>query len=280
MKSYLFPGQGTQTESMADEIIAEFPKARAYYETTRDVLGVDLTSLSREQLENTRFAQLAIVVHSVASLEKRISSLKEAEDAVAAGFSLGEYTALYAAGIIGFIDLIRLVNERARLMQEASKRNPGSMFAIIGLPDEKVEEIVARYKNVYAVNYNCPGQLVIAGEAIETENAAEALLSEGARRAHRLAVNGAFHTPLMGEAAAELKRYAESISFRVPQIPVYSNFSADRIPASVLFPEYLEMQMISPVRFTEEIRKIREDGYPEHIEIGPGRVLSGLTKKI
>ncbi len=295
MKSYLFPGQGAQTVSMAEEMLSEFPEAVRFYDEARNVTGLDLISVLPEPLEQTRFAQLAIVVHSVVSLEKYRSESADSESAgsgtassesaapetaAMAGFSLGEYTALYAAGVIGFPDLLRLVDERARRMQEAAQKNPGAMFAIIGLADEKVEELIALSGDVYAVNYNCPGQLVIAGKIAETEAAAERLLAAGARRAHRLAVNGAFHTPLMSEAANALQRFAGQLIFGRPKSPLYSNTTAARIPDDVDFPKYLAEHMISPVRFTDEIRRLREDGYEEHIELGPGRVLTGLVKKI
>ncbi|MDD4095473.1 MAG: ACP S-malonyltransferase [Oscillospiraceae bacterium] len=280
MKSYLFPGQGAQTVTMASEILSEFPEAARFYDEARQMTGSDLVSVLPEQLEQTRFAQLAIVVHSVASLEKHRAGSADPETAAMAGFSLGEYTALYAAGVISYSDLLRLVNERARLMQEATQTSPGAMFAIIGLADEKVEETIALYDEVYAVNYNCPGQLVIAGAIEQTESAADRLLAAGARRAHRLSVNGAFHTPLMSQAAEALERFAEGIVFGSPKAPLYSNTTAARVPEDVDFPKYLARHMISPVRFTEEIRRLREDGYEEHVELGPGRVLTGLVKKI
>ena len=280
MKSYLFPGQGAQTVTMAEEIISDFPAAIPFYDEARDVIGTDFRNLTAEQLEQTRYAQLAIVIHSVACLEKQWAGFPRSESVAMAGFSLGEYTALYAAGVVGFPDLLRLVNERARLMQEAAVRSPGAMFAIIGLADENVEKIISEYDAVYAVNYNCPGQLVIAGKTETTEAAAEKLLAAGARRAHRLSVNGAFHTPMMGDAAKALARFSAGISFRRPRTPLYSNTSADRMDEDTDFPTYLERHMISPVRFTEEIRKLRADGYEEHVELGPGRVLTGLVKKI
>jgi|LSQX01.1.fsa_nt_gb [acyl-carrier-protein] S-malonyltransferase len=280
MKSYLFPGQGAQTVTMAKEIVSEYPKALSIYEEARTITGTDLLDIEADSLDQTRFAQLAIVVHSVASLEKYRASLDRPEKAAVAGFSLGEYPALYAAGVIGFSDLLRLVDERARLMQEAAERNPGAMFAIIGLSDERVEEIISHYDEVYAVNYNCPGQLVIAGKTSSAEAAAEALLAEGARRAHRLTVNGAFHTKMMKEAADGLEGFARKITFRAPQILIYSNTTAAPIPENTDFPAYLAKHMVSPVRFTEEIRRLRADGYDEHLELGPGRVLTGLVRKI
>jgi [acyl-carrier-protein] S-malonyltransferase len=280
MKSYLFPGQGAQSVTMAAEILSEFPEAVRFYDEARQITGLDLISILPEQLQQTRYAQLAIVVHSVACLEKQRTVAPESGTVAMAGFSLGEYTALYAAGVVGFQDLLRLVNERARLMQEASEASPGAMFAIIGLSDEQVERILFDYEDVYPVNYNCPGQLVIAGKVLAAEAAAEKLLAAGARKAHRLSVNGAFHTPLMSPAAGALERFAGNISFQKPQLPLYSNTTADRIPDETDFPTYLARHMISPVRFTDEIRRLREDGYTEPIELGPGLVLTGLVKKI
>ncbi|MBN1775899.1 MAG: ACP S-malonyltransferase [Clostridiales bacterium] len=280
MKSYLFPGQGAQTVTMAGEILSAFPQAVRLYDEAQEIIGTDLRNLLPEQLAQTRFAQLAIIVHSISCLEKQRHGSPESETVAMAGFSLGEYTALYAAGIITFSDLLRLVNERAKIMQEATKRHPGTMYAIIGLRDEQIEETIAEYEDVYAVNFNCPGQLVIAGKIGPTDEVAENLLAIGARRAHKLAVNGAFHTPLMNDAAEELERFAASISFQKPRSPIYSNTTADRIADDTNFPRYLAKHMVSPVRFTDEIRKLRKDGFSEHIELGPGHVLTGLVKKI
>jgi [acyl-carrier-protein] S-malonyltransferase len=280
MKAYLFPGQGAQSVQMADEIIAAFPAARSLYDQALAVTGIDLINLSAEQLEQTRFAQLAIVVHSVASLEKEHSSVIDPSPVAMAGFSLGEYTSLYAAGVLGFSDLLLLVNQRASLMQTAAERRPGAMFAIIGLSNDQIEEVLEDYPEVYPVNYTYPGQLVIAGDVTAAEAAAEKLLSMGAKRAHRLLTNGAFHTPHMAEAAAALRDFASGLLFSAPTAPLYSNATAAQIPKDTDFPAYLEKHMVSPVRFTEEILRMRNDGYTETVELGPGRILTGLVKKI
>lgn len=309
MKAYLFPGQGAQTLQMSAEITAAFPASLSLYKEANKITGVDLLSLSEEQLTQTRFSQLAIIVHSVACLEKerveaeRVQTAVEATEETPApgqtgqecglyasapglaGFSLGEYTALYAAGIIGYTDLLMLVNERARLMQAASDKNPGAMYAIMGLSDEHVEACLSKIKNVYPANYNCPGQLVIAGTVEAAENAASQLLALGARRAIKLAVNGAFHSPFMAEAASALKEYARTLHFSpvaaaLAAGTLYSNASAAPVPPDTDIPSYLETHMISPVRFTDEIRRMRLDGYDEFIELGPGKVLTGLVKKI
>lgn len=280
MKAYLFPGQGAQSPQMAEEMIAAFPAAKALYGEALAVTGIDLRNLSAEQLEQTRFAQLAIVVHSIASLEKERASELDPSTIAMAGFSLGEYTSLYAAGVLGFSDLLLLVNERAALMQSAAGRRPGAMFAVIGLPDDLIEKVLEDYPEVYPVNYNYPGQLVIAGEVSAAEAAAEKLLSLGAKRAHRLLANGAFHTPHMNEAAAALRAFASDLRFCAPHALLYSNVTAARIPEDADFPAYLEKHMVSPVRFTEEIIRMRNDGYTDTVELGPGRILTGLVKKI
>ena len=287
MKAFLFPGQGAQTLQMSAEITAAFPACVTLYKEAQEITGVDLLTLTEEQLARTRYSQLAIIVHSIASLEKERAGMEPdiAKERIGlAGFSLGEYTALYAAGIVGFSGLLALVNERARLMQLAAEKTPGAMYAVLGLSDEHVEACLAKIKDVYPVNYNCPGQLVIAGTAEAAEKAAEQLLALGARRAMKLAVNGAFHSPFMAEAAAGLKEFARTMHFApiaaASKGALYSNASAAPVPGDVDIPSYLETHMISPVRFTDEIRRMRLDGYDEFIELGPGKVLTGLVKKI
>lgn len=282
MRAYLFAGQGAQTIRMAEEILTVYPQALSLYKEAEEMTGIDLTRLSEVDLAQTRYAQLAIVVHSVCSLMKEREENPDVdESAVAyAGFSLGEYTALYAAGILSYRELLSLINERARLMQDASEKTPGAMYAIVGLTDEQVESALSAIDNVYPVNYNCPGQLVIAGTESAAEKAATELLSLGARRAMRLAVNGAFHSPLMAEAAAELRAFASTLKFAPLSVPLYSNTTGARVLADTDWPSYLEAHACSPVRFTAEIRAMREDGYDEFVEIGPGKVLSGLVRKI
>lgn len=285
MKAFLFPGQGAQTLQMSAEITAAYPASVNLYKEAKEITGVDLLTLTEEQLAQTRYSQLAIIVHSIASLEKERAGMEITDARIGlAGFSLGEYTALFAAGIIGFSDLLMLVNERARLMQLAAEKTPGAMYAVLGLSDEQIETCLAEIKDVYPVNYNCPGQLVIAGTVEASEKAAAQLLALGARRAMKLAVNGAFHSPFMAEAAAALKEYARTIHFASIASgsagALYSNASAAPVPGDIDIPSYLETHMVSPVRFTDEIRRMRLDGYDEFIELGPGKVLTGLVKKI
>lgn len=280
MKAFLFPGQGAQTVQMAEEIIAAYPAAAELYMEARKTTGIDLTKLTEAELAQTRYSQLAIVVHSIACLEKQRAESPESSGAALAGFSLGEYTAFYAAGLLSYSDLLMLVDERSRLMQAAAEKNPGAMYAVLGLSDSQVEDCLSQYADVYPVNYNCPGQLVIAGTVESAEKAAAELLALGARRALRLAVNGAFHTPLMAEAAAALREYAQKIALSPLSAALYSNTTAAPVPADTDFPAYLEKHMVSPVRFTEEIRRMRQDGFDEFLELGPGKVLTGLVKKI
>lgn len=284
MKALLFPGQGAQTVNMAEEILSVYPDAARLYDEAREITGMDLRKLTEAELQMTRYSQPAIVVHSIACLEKERAGNPDAaaaaETTALAGFSLGEYTALYAAGLLSYTDLLQLVNERARLMQAAAEKTPGAMYAILGLTDSQIEDCLSKIDDVYPVNYNCPGQVVIAGTEAAAEKAAAELLSLGARRALRLAVNGAFHTPLMAEAARGIREYAKNIRFASLLVPLYSNATASLVSDGTDFPEYLETHMISPVRFTDEVRRMRADGYDEFTELGPGKVLTGLLKKI
>lgn len=281
MKAYLFPGQGTQTAQMASELIHDYPAAAKLYKAAADITGIDLVALHDEDHSLTRYAQLAIIVHSLASLARIQEQENDPNPIAFAGFSLGEYTALFAAGVLTFEDLLRLVNERSALMHKEIQEHPGAMYAIIGLDDKTIESCVAEYRDVYPVNYNCPGQLVIAGDTDETGKAAEKLLSLGARRAMRVNVPGAFHTPLMASAAAQLRAFAQSqINFASPKGILYSNVTGRRLPADTSFPAYLETHMVSPVRFSEEITTLRAAAYNEFVEVGPGKVLTGFVKKI
>lgn len=282
MNAYVYPGQGAQTESMAKELVAAFPPAASFYRDAKEITGLDLLSLSTEDLAQTRFSQLAIIVHSIASLDRILSesSPETAENTASAGFSLGEYTALYAAGVVTYPDVLILVNERARLMQFAAEKYPGAMYAVIGLSDQEVQEITSGIPDVYPVNYNCPGQVVIAGLTKAAEKAAATLSEKGARRVIKLAVNGAFHTPLMADCSERLSEFAAGISFRPALLPLYSNATAGKLSSEIDFPAYLALHMVSPVRFTEEIRAMRADGYTDFREVGPGNVLTGLIRKI
>lgn len=279
-KAYLFPGQGAQTVTMASEILTTYPAAQPLYEEASEYLGFNLATLEADQLNQTRFAQPAIVIHSIACLQQELEKGEDSGTAALAGFSLGEYTALFAAQCLSLQDLLKLLNKRAELMQQAAEETPGAMYAILGLEDQVIEDTLQEIPDVYPVNYNCKGQLVIAGSEEAAAKAAETLLSKGARRAMKLAVNGAFHSPFMKKAATGLESFAQSLSYSPPQRVIYSNATGEKIPANVDFPSYLANHMISPVRFQKEILTMRADGYDHFIELGPGKVLSGFLKKI
>lgn len=281
--AFLFSGQGAQFEGMGRDLAEAFPSVRAYYEKASGILGFDVLNLSADALSDTLYAQPATVVLSLAlwdSLSGKIPS-----DSVLAGFSLGEYSAFKAAELLTDENLLLLVRERARLMKEAADSRPGKMYAILNLPDETVEQVLseAPYQGkVWPVNYNCPGQLVIAGEAEETAAAAEALLAKGAKRAVPLAVSGAFHTPLMAEAAEGLSLYAKDLPLGKPAYPLYANSLAAPLSAEDLsaFPSYLARHMTGPVRWTATVEAMYESGVRRFVELGPGKTLKGLTSKI
>lgn len=288
MKAFVFSGQGSQKEGMGQALFAASQAAARVYEQAADTVELDILNLNEQQLQQTKYAQLAIVTMSMAAW----AAYEEAAEAQAgastdpsafAGFSLGEYSALGAAGILKLTDLLKLTAVRADLMQEAASKQPGSMYAVIGLQDESVEEILSRppYSGrVFPVNYNCPGQLVISGLSEPAEQAAEALKSAGARRIVKLNVNGAFHTHYMSAAAEALKQYAGQLEFAEPSGIIYSNADAVRVPANTDWPQRLYDHMCSPVRWTSEVNSMRTDGFCQYIEFGYGRVLTGLLRKI
>jgi [acyl-carrier-protein] S-malonyltransferase len=284
MQGFLFSGQGSQKENMGIPLAQANRKAALIYEEASDLTGIDILSLSGEQLEQTRYAQLAIVTMSVAAWSAYTSV--DAESAAGhafAGFSLGEYSALTAAGVIDLHQLIDLVTIRSQLMQEAADETPGTMFAIIGMSDDAVEEVLNQSQfsgRVFPVNYNCPGQLVISGLAQPAEEAAEALLAAGARRSIKLNVSGAFHTPFMESAAVKLREYAANMSFGQSNGIIYSNANAATVSTDINWPEHIYQHMISPVRWTDEIRQMQSDGCEKFIEFGYGKVLQGLVRKI
>jgi [acyl-carrier-protein] S-malonyltransferase len=234
-------------------------------------------------LSQTRFAQLAIVSLSLASYAALKAEGVLTGQVAYAGFSLGEYSAIGAAGILGTTDVLRLVEERSRLMQQASEINPGAMYAILGLDDAVIETILAKdaYRNqVFPVNYNCPGQLVIAGSTAEATAAADELKAAGAKRALKLNVSGAFHTRFMAPAAAGLSAFASRLTFAEPQGLVFSNRSGQALATAINWPDYLADHLCNAVCWTNEVQAISQAGATAYIEIGPGKTLSGLIKKI
>ncbi len=280
-KSYIFPGQGAQFPGMGKALYEGGGKAEELFERANDILGFRITDImfegSAEQLRETRVTQPAIFLHSVilAACEE------DFRPDMVAGHSLGEFSALAAAGAVDFDDALRLVSVRASAMQKCCEAVPGGMAAIIGLPDEEVERVCAGVDGIVtAANFNCPGQVVISGENGAVEAACAAAKAVGARRALPLAVGGAFHSPLMEPARVELGEAIAATSFREPVCPIYQNVNAaaerdpERIKANLL------AQLTSPVRWTQSVRAMLEDGADTFIESGPGSVLQGLVKRI
>lgn len=289
MFACVFSGQGSQYPGMGRQLYACSPAARAVYDEAADRLGCDWLALDELQLARTEFAQPAIVIMSLAAWQAFRAGQAAGEAGAAAmapafaGFSLGEYSALGAAGVLSLSDLLRLVRERARLMQEAAEKNPGAMLAVLGLEKERILAVLDRPEfqgQVFAANDNAPGQLVISGSAPAVGACSEALKTAGARRLVPLKVGGAFHTPLMAGAAAELSRFAAGLNFRNPAGPFYGNPTGNRLPAAPDWPEYLARQMVRPVLWVDEVRQLAQDGCSLFCEFGPGKVLTGLIRKI
>ena len=281
-KAYVFPGQGAQFVGMGKDMYENSELAKELFEKANEVLGFRITDLmfegTDEDLRQTKVTQPAIFLHSV--ILTKTNADKFTPDMVA-GHSLGEFSALVAAGALDFEDGLRLVSKRAMAMQKACEIAPSTMAAIIGLADEKVEEICASIDGVVVpANYNCPGQLVISGthEAID---AACAKLSEaGARRALKLPVGGAFHSPLMEPAKEELAAAIEQTTFKTPICPVYQNVSTKGETDPEVIKKNLVAQLTAPVKWTQSVQNMVADGMGQLIECGPGAVLQGLMKKI
>ena len=283
-KSVLFPGQGSQFPGMARELFDQNMEARALLTQADDILGFRLTKImfdgSDEDLRRTDVTQPAIFVHSLAQFVAR----PELRPSMTAGHSLGEFSALVAAGVLKFEDALPLVARRAQAMQAACEEQPGTMAAILGLDDNTVERICQEITNaghvVVAANYNCPGQLVISGSAEGVAQACEALKAAGAKRALPLPVGGAFHSPLMQSAAAALAEAIEKTIFREARCPVYQNVDALPHTAPAEIKANLLAQLTAPVRWTQLVQRMVADGATEFVECGPGKVLQGLVKKI
>jgi len=282
MKAYVFPGQGAQFSGMGKELFDAREDARILFERANEVLGFDIASImfegSEEALKQTNVTQPAIFIHSTILASCLGDSFKP--DMVA-GHSLGEFSALVANKTLSFEDGLRLVSARATAMQKACELTPSTMAAILGLEDQIVEEICSSIDGVVVpANYNCPGQLVISGELKAVEAACAKLTEAGAKRALILQVGGAFHSPLMEPARAELASAIESTAFNAPICPIYQNVNALPVTDPSLIKTNLLAQLTAPVKWTQIMMAMNDHGLSEVIEVGPGKVLQGLFKKI
>lgn len=281
MKAYVFPGQGSQFPGMAKDLYDNNPVAREMLERANEILGFRITDImfdgTADDLKQTKVTQPAIFLHSVV-LAKCLPDFKP--DMVA-GHSLGEFSALVAAGAMDFEEGLKLVSIRAKAMQKACEKQPGTMAAIIALPTGTVESICAETEGiVVAANYNCNGQIVISGEKEAVEAACEKMKEAGAKRALVLPVGGAFHSPLMEPARAELAEGIEKAVFKTPICPVYQNVTARPSTDPVEIKANLLAQLTSPVRWTQSVENMIADGASSFTELGPGKVLQGLVSKI
>ncbi|MEL6557386.1 MAG: ACP S-malonyltransferase [Bacteroidota bacterium] len=281
MKAYVFPGQGAQFSGMGKDLYDSSAKAKELFDQANDILGFSITNVmfegTPEQLKETNVTQPAVFLHSVISA---LVSENFHPDMVA-GHSLGEFSALTASGVLTFEDGLRLVAKRAQAMQKACEINPSTMAAVLGLADEVVEEVCNSIDEVVvAANYNCPGQLVISGSNKGIEIACEKMLEAGAKRALPLQVGGAFHSPLMEPAKAELTSAIEETTFSKGICPIYQNVTAEATEDTVLIQQNLIAQLTAPVRWTQTMRNMIAAGADELIECGPGKVLQGLIKKV
>ena len=282
MKAYIFPGQGAQFPGMGKDLFEKSKTAYELFNIANEILGFKISDImfngSAEDLKQTSVTQPAIFLHSVILA---ISKGNEISPKMVAGHSLGEFSALVVNKSISFEDGLKLVSIRANAMQKACENNPGTMAAVLGLDDDIVENVCKEINGiVVAANYNCPGQLVISGELKSIESACEKLKQIGARRALVLPVGGAFHSPLMEEAKKELEDAISKTVFSNPICPIYQNVNGLPFSSENEIKENLISQLTSPVRWTQSINKMIKDGAIEFIEVGPGKVLQGLVKKI
>ncbi|UAB74253.1 ACP S-malonyltransferase [Mesoflavibacter sp. SCSIO 43206] len=282
MKAYIFPGQGAQFTGMGLDLYENAPEAQLLFEDANSILGFNITDIMFEgtgdQLKETKVTQPAIFLHSVILAKTLGDSFKP--DMVA-GHSLGEFSALVANGALSFEDGLKLVSQRAMAMQKACEIQPSTMAAVLGLEDKLVEDICAKTEGVVvAANYNCPGQLVISGEVEAINRACEAMKEAGARRALVLPVGGAFHSPMMEPAREELAAAIENTTFSKPNCPIYQNVTASAIIDETEIKANLISQLTAPVRWTQSVQQMIADGATLFTEVGPGKVLQGLVKKI
>lgn len=281
MKAYVFPGQGAQYPGMGKDIYDNSEEARALFEKANEVLGFRITDImfegTAEDLKQTKVTQPAIFLHSVLLAK----TIKDFSPDMVAGHSLGEFSALVAGGALTFEDGLSLVYKRALAMQKACEKEPSTMAAIVGLDDEVVEEVCQSVDEVVvAANYNCPGQLVISGSVAGVDKACELLTARGAKRALKLPVGGAFHSPLMEPAREELAAAIEATGFSTPSCPVYQNVNALPVTSPDEIKRNLIEQLTAPVRWTQTVKNMIAGGATSFTEIGPGKVLQGLVKKV
>ena len=282
MKAYVFPGQGAQFIGMGKDLYEQSPIAKEMFEKANEILGFRITDLmfdgTDEDLRQTKVTQPAIFLHSVI-LAKTLGDKFQPE--MVAGHSLGEFSALVASGALSFEDGLKLVYKRALAMQKACETVPGTMAAILNLPDEKVEEICTSIDDVVVpANYNCPGQIVISGTVSGVDKACELLLAAGAKRALKLNVGGAFHSPLMEPARTELAEAINTTTVMTPKCPVYQNVSTIGETSPDTIKTNLIAQLTAPVKWTQSVQNMISDGAISFTEVGPGNVLQGLIKKI
>ena len=282
MKSYIFPGQGAQFVGMGLDLYEKSAEAKALFEAANGILGFSITDImfsgTDEDLKQTKVTQPAIFLHSVI-LSKVLG--KNFAPQMVAGHSLGEFSALVANGTLSFEDGLQLVGKRAAAMQKACELQPGTMAAVLGLEDAKVEELCATIDGIVTpANYNCPGQLVISGELKAVEAACEKMKEAGAKKALILSVSGAFHSVLMKPAEEELAAAVEQTAFHKPLSPVYQNVTTTAVSDENAIKTNLIKQLTAPVKWTQSVQQMIADGATEFIEVGPGKVLQGLVKKI
>jgi len=282
MKAYVFPGQGAQFTGMGLDLFEAFPMAQDLFLKANDILGFNITDImfegSAEDLKQTKVTQPAIFLHSVI-LSKVLGDTFTPD--MVAGHSLGELSALVANGTLQFEDGLKLVSQRALAMQKACEAQASTMAAVLGLDDAIVEEVCEATPGiVVAANYNCPGQLVISGEISAVEAACETMKERGAKRALMLPVGGAFHSPLMEPAREELAAAIEATTFATPNCPVYQNVTTTAITDPADIQKNLMLQLTAPVKWTQSMQQMITDGATEFIEVGPGKVLQGLMRKI